>query len=213
MLAISSAAARVRVSTRRFSSTGRSSQDASAGNPASELAGLFLVTATAKPGQNLGEIQRVIDDEIAKLKTTPVTAEELERAYVELESRIHPRPADRVWGRPNSSIGMRRSSTIPAYLGKDLARYRSVTAADVQQAAREYLTDKRVVLSVVPRRTPPAGTTAARSRRHPLRPVGSAPECARPRHPRPSPRKGPRRRSGPRRWICRCCRRGAPIRS
>ena len=63
-------------------------QDAFAGNPASELAGQFLVMATAKPGQNLDEIQRIIDAEIAKLKTTPVTAEELERAYVEYESHF-----------------------------------------------------------------------------------------------------------------------------
>ena len=88
-------------------------QDAVAGNPASELAGRFLVMATAKPGQNLGEIQRVIDDEIARLKTTPVTAEEIERAYVD-SSRGSSSACRPSWGRPKSSIGMRRSSTIPA---------------------------------------------------------------------------------------------------
>ncbi|MFI5075990.1 MAG: M16 family metallopeptidase [Vicinamibacteria bacterium] len=135
-------------------------QDAFAGNPASELAGLFQVMATAKPGQNLGEIQRVIDDEIAKLKTTPVTAEEIERAYVELESRII-LGLQTVLGKAEQ---LNRYATFlddPGYLGKDLGRYRSVTAADVQQAARAYLTDKRVVLSVLPRRTPSDGTTAA----------------------------------------------------
>ena len=135
-------------------------QDAFVFNPASELAGQFLVMATAKPGQSLGEIQRIIDEEITELKATPVTAEELERAYVEYESQFI-FGLQTVLGKAEQLNAYATFLDDPGYLGKDLARYRSVTAADVHRAARDYLTDKRVVLSVVPRRTPPAGTTAA----------------------------------------------------
>ena len=187
-------------------------QDASAGNPASELAGLFLVMATAKPGQDLGEIQRVIDDEIAKLKATPVTAEEIERAYVELESRII-LGLQTVLGKAEQ---LNRYATFlddPGYLGKDLARYRSVTAADVQQAARAYLTDKRVILSVLPRRTPPAGTTAAQKPAA-ATPAGSAaspsaPAGAPAARPAQGPDDGPGQDDGP----VAAAEGGRPIRS
>ena len=121
---------------------------------------------------------------------------------------VHPRACRPCWGRPNSSIGMRRSSTIPATWARISRATGSVTAADVQQAAREYLTDKRVVLSVVPRRTPPAGTTAAQKPADPFR-LSAAPQSAPAAAPAAKPAQVPRRRSGPGRWICPCCRRGA----
>ena len=162
-------------------------QDAFAGNPASELAGQFLVMATAKPGQNLDEIQRIIDAEIAKLKTTPVTAEELERAYVEYESHFI-LDLQTVLGKAEQLNAYATLLDDPGYLDKDLARYRSITAADLQQAAREYLTDKRIVLSVVPRRTPPAATTAGGQKpAAPATAVSAAPPSAPPAAPAARP--------------------------
>jgi predicted Zn-dependent peptidase len=38
----------------------------------------------------------------------------------------------------------------PGSFNKDLARYEKVTSADVQRAAKKYLTKERIVLSVVP---------------------------------------------------------------
>ena len=38
----------------------------------------------------------------------------------------------------------------PDYFQQDLARYRAVTVADVQRVARQYLSGRRVVLSIVP---------------------------------------------------------------
>ena len=167
-------------------------QDAVAGNPASELAGLFLVMATAKPGQTLGEVQRIIDEEITKLKTTPVTVEELGHAYVEYESQFI-FGLQTVLGKAEQLNAYATFLDDPGYLGKDLARYRSVTAADVQQAARDYLTDKRVVLSVVPRRTPPAGTTAAPKPAGPVAGAAasqSAPPAAPAANPAPASQTG-----------------------
>jgi zinc protease len=42
----------------------------------------------------------------------------------------------------------------PARFQKDLAALQAVTAADVRRVANQYLTDRRIVLSVVPQGKP-----------------------------------------------------------
>ena len=49
----------------------------------------------------------------------------------------------------------------PDLFQKQLEEYRAVTPADVQRVAKEYLTDKRLVMSFVPRKGEP---TERRSR-------------------------------------------------
>src|SRR5690606_1606246 len=72
-----------------------------------------------------------------------------------------------------------------------LARYRAVTAADVQQAARTYLTGQRIVLTVVPRRTPAGSTTAAPKSAAPAAGVASPAAQAAPASPRPAAPSAP----------------------
>ena len=166
-------------------------QDSFAGNPASDLAGQFFVIATAKPGQSLAEIQRIIDEEITTLKTTPPSAEEIERAYVEFESQFIVE-LQTVLGKAERLNSYATFLDDPGYVGKDLARYRAVTAADVQQAARAYLTDRRVILSVLPRRTPPAGTTTAAQKPATPAPAGAgASQGAPPPAPAAKPAQAP----------------------
>src|SRR3954468_9269336 len=125
-----------------------------------EIAGLFQIIATAKPGHTLDEIQQAIDAEIAKLKESGPTAEELERAYNAREAGFV-YGLQTVGGFGGKDDQLNNYATFlnnPGYFEQDLARYRKVTAADVQRVAREYLTDKRYILSVVPRA---AGATSA----------------------------------------------------
>ena len=51
-----------------------------AGTSESEIGSQFLVMVTAKPGQDLGAIERVVDEEMARLLRDGPSAEELERA-------------------------------------------------------------------------------------------------------------------------------------
>jgi zinc protease len=126
----------------------------------SEIAGLFQIVATAKPGHTLDEIQQAIDAEIAKLKETGPTADEMERAYNAREAGFI-YGLQTVGGFGGKDDQLNNYATFlnnPGYFEQDLARYRKLTAADVQRVAREYLTDKRYILSIVPRAT---GATSA----------------------------------------------------
>ncbi len=122
-----------------------------------EIAGLFQIVATAKPGHTLEEIQQVIDGEIEKLKTSGPTADEMERAYNAREASFV-YGLQTVGGFGGKDDQLNNYATFlnnPGYFEQDLARYRKVTAADVQRVARQYLTDKRYILSIVPRATGP----------------------------------------------------------
>jgi zinc protease len=122
-----------------------------------EVGGLFQIIATAKPGHTLEEIQQAIDAEIEKLKTNGPTAEEMERAYNAREASFV-YGLQTVGGFGGKDDQLNNYATFlnnPGFFEQDLARYRKVTAADVQRAARQYLTDKRYILSVVPRAAGP----------------------------------------------------------
>jgi len=127
----------------------------------SEIAGLFQIVATAKPGHSIEELRQAIDAEIEKLKTDGPTAEEMERAYNAREAGFI-YGLQTVGGFGGKDDQLNNYATFlndPGYFEQDLARYRKVTAADVQRAARQYLTDKRYILSVVPRAAGPTGAT------------------------------------------------------
>ncbi len=135
----------------------QSAQQAISSNQTGEIGGTFNIIATAKPGHTLAEIEQAIDDEIAKLKATPPTADEMERVLNARESSFI-FGLQNVGGFGGKDDQLNNYATFlnnPGYVAQDLARYRTVTAADVQRVAQQYLTDKRFVLSVVPRAAGP----------------------------------------------------------
>ncbi|HKR02878.1 MAG TPA: pitrilysin family protein [Pyrinomonadaceae bacterium] len=128
-------------------------QDVSAFHNSRELAGMFQITATAKPGVKLEDLEQAIDEEIAKLKTDPPTNEEMERAYNARESSFV-YGLQTVGGFGGKSDQLNAYAVFlnqPGYFQNDLLRYRNVTPADVTRVANGYLTDKRLVLTVTPR--------------------------------------------------------------
>jgi zinc protease len=136
-------------------------QQVSLFNNTSELAGTVQLIATPRPGHTLEEIEKIALAEIEKIKATPPTAEEMERVYNAREAGFI-YGLQTVGGFGGKDDQLNNYATFlgdPNYFEKDLARYRAVTAADVQRVARQYLTDKRYVLSVVPRASGP--TSAA----------------------------------------------------
>ncbi|HVF44935.1 MAG TPA: insulinase family protein [Pyrinomonadaceae bacterium] len=148
-----------------------------------EVGGLFQIVATAKPGHTLEEIQQAIDAEIEKLKTAGPTAEEMERAYNAREASFV-YGLQTVGGFGGKDDQLNNYATFlnnPGYFEQDLARYRKVTAADVQRVARQYLNDKRYILSVVPRAAGPtnaAGPAPATPREAAAQQGGSAATAA-----------------------------------
>jgi zinc protease len=113
------------------------------------LGGDFWVIATARPEKSLPELQRVIDAEIARLAAEGPTARELEQAKNSFESGFLS-SLERVGGKADQLNGYYYQTGEPDSFQKDLDRYRAVTAADVQRAARQYLSGPRVILSIVP---------------------------------------------------------------
>ncbi len=113
------------------------------------LGGQFTLTIQAKPGVELNRIARAVDEEIARLKQTPPTARELERARNSLEAGLI-QGYESALGRADALNQCYTFAGNPGCVDDLLARFRAVTPQAVQNAARQYLTQGRVVLSVVP---------------------------------------------------------------
>ena len=118
-------------------------------NSAKRLDGDFLVYATARPGHSLPELQTSIDAEIRRLAAEGPSPRELEQAQNATEASFLNR-LEQVGDKANQLNSYYYFVGSPDFFQQDLARYRAVTAADIQRVARQYLGGHRVVLSVVP---------------------------------------------------------------
>lgn len=117
------------------------------------LDGEFRVVATARPGHGLDELQQVVTGEIARLAAQGPTARELERVVngVEAQALDNMQQVGGFGGIADQLNQYAYFTGTPDYFEQDLDRYRSLTPADLQRVARQYLADAhKVVLSVVP---------------------------------------------------------------
>ena len=128
-------------------------QDVTAFQQSQALGSNFVIMATARPGQGLDKIQAVIDEELDKLRKQTPAAREMTRALNQTEASFY-RNMERVGGFGGKADQLNayfKSAGTPDFFDRDLARYRTVTAAEVQAAVDRYLPkDRRVELSVIP---------------------------------------------------------------
>lgn len=125
-------------------------QDVSAFHYSQLLSGDFYLRLTARENIALERIERAALEEIERLAQTPPTAAELQRVVNGIETRFV-RSLERVAGKADQLNHYLYYTGDPGYAQRDLERYRSLTPADVQRVAREYLHDRnRVVISIVP---------------------------------------------------------------
>jgi zinc protease len=123
----------------------------------SRIDGKFEVWATARPGHDLAELARAIDEEVATLARDGPTPREVERAQNTFEAQFLSR-IERAGGKADQLNFYNYFVGTPDYFQRDLDRYRKVTPAAVQRAVRDYFTGAhRVVLSVVPQGKPELG--------------------------------------------------------
>jgi zinc protease len=116
-------------------------QNAFASNQAREIAGTFQLVATAsKRDASMDELEKELNAEIERIKNEPPTAEEMQRAVNGIESSTI-FGLQNVLGKANQMNGYAIFMNKPDFFQKDLDRYRKVRPADVQKAARKYLTD------------------------------------------------------------------------
>jgi len=135
----------------------RLATDVSASQNSREIAGYTQITATAAPGHSLGELERAILEEIARLAAEGPTDEEIERGRVQAEAQFVFR-LQTVGGFGGKSDQLNAYNTFlhdPAYFDRDLERYQVVTHASLRSVVNAYLDPaRRVTLSIVPNGRP-----------------------------------------------------------
>ena len=124
-------------------------QDVNAGQRSGRLAGMFMITATPKPGVAPDSVAAIVRAQLRRLAEQGVDARELERAKHSIRAGFLDGIAS-VLGKADQLAYYDYFVGTPGYAQEDAARYDAVTAADVQRVAREYLMKPRVVLTVVP---------------------------------------------------------------
>ncbi len=125
-------------------------QDVSAVQDSRALASMFLIVVTARGGHGLSEIEKIVQEEIDRLKREPPTARELERAINQYEAGFY-RALERNRDKADLFNAYDMEAGRPDYFNEDLARHRALDGRDVQSTTRRQLPDDgRVILSVVP---------------------------------------------------------------
>ena len=128
-------------------------QDVTVQNQSLMLGSVFQITATAKPGVKPEDLQKAIDEELAKLRNDGPTEQELERARNVSETQIIQK-LERLGGFGGVADRLNQYNHYlgdPGYLPKDLERYNRATVADLKRVANEKLQpNERVVVYGVP---------------------------------------------------------------
>jgi zinc protease len=128
-------------------------QDVSAVQASQQLASTFQIAVTAREGHDLTEIEKLVQEEIDRVKDAAPAAREVERAVNQFEASFY-HAMERVGGFGGKADQLNAyafAAGRPDFYNEDRARYLSLDARDIQSAARRYLPDgARVILSVVP---------------------------------------------------------------
>ena len=99
------------------------------------------------------EIVKVIDEEVARVQTTPVTKEELDLALVKQRSQFYADQEDLIrFGRANLLASFALFDDDPGKINRVEDEFRKVTPELIQKTAREYLRPtNRTILTIVPK--------------------------------------------------------------
>jgi zinc protease len=125
-------------------------QTVSGFNRSNLLSGDFYLRITGKPDMDLGRLERVVTEEIARLAATPPTAAEMQRVVSGIETAFVG-SLETTAGKADQLNSYLYYTGDPGFVGRDLARFRALTPADIQRVAREYLAGRnRVAISIVP---------------------------------------------------------------
>ncbi|HSJ33417.1 MAG TPA: pitrilysin family protein [Longimicrobiales bacterium] len=124
--------------------------DVSAFQNGGKLGGEFQISATARTGRTLAELEAVILEEIEKVKAEAPEPRELERIVNQYEVSFLEQ-LEVVSAKADQLNEYLYYTGTPDYFNQDLQRFRSLTPQDLSAAARRFLdAERRVVLSIVP---------------------------------------------------------------
>ncbi|MGD8378913.1 MAG: pitrilysin family protein [Gammaproteobacteria bacterium] len=146
-----------------------------------ELGSQFMVIATVLPGKDIKQVEAAIHEELARFLKNGPTADELQRTKAGYLADFV-RGIERVGGFGGISDILASSQVYagdPAFYKVRLERHRQASAADLEQAARDWLGDGEYLLEVVP--FGPHKASASKADRSKLPKVGAYPEITFPR--------------------------------
>ena len=114
------------------------------------LGGSFEIGYTAMQGHTLAEIEKVVDEELDKLRGEPPTVDEVDRARNQIKTDLL-RGMDTLAGLASRLLYYDAFAGDPAYLRRDLERYDAATPEVLQSWAQKVLANNaRVVTSAEP---------------------------------------------------------------
>jgi zinc protease len=126
--------------------------DVSAGLEDGEIVSTFQVSVTAKPATDVQKIEKIVEEEMAKLLREGPTAGELERCKIRLAATSL-RGLERIGGFGGKSDVLAKnfvfSGRPDAYL-KTLEFYQRATKQELQAAAKTWLAEGHLTLTVTP---------------------------------------------------------------
>lgn len=117
-----------------------------------EIGGQFYAQATARPGQGLEQVEKELDEELARFLKDGPTADELQRVKTEYAANFI-RGIERIGGFGGKSDQLARNQVFrgdPAAYKISLKRVQDATAEDLKAAANRWLSDGVYVLEVHP---------------------------------------------------------------
>jgi zinc protease len=120
-----------------------------AGAGASEIAGRFTITVSGKPGADMARIERIVDEEVARLMKSGPTAPELEKVRARTVAGL-------VRSLESISTKATMLATGQTYLGSPdgwkriFERQRTATPAEIAAAGRTWLSDGSYTLAILP---------------------------------------------------------------
>jgi len=117
-----------------------------------EIGGQFFIVVTARPGKDLGEIEKAIAAEVSRLIADGPTADELARAKVGALAGFV-RRSEQVGGFDGKAQILAQGQAYagdPGYYRRELAQIDSTTSADIRRVAGKWLTDGDFILEVYP---------------------------------------------------------------
>jgi zinc protease len=120
---------------------------------------LWMASLIHDANRKPDEILAVIDEEVARLQKTPLTAGEMSRAMIKRRSRLYAEQEQFVgFGRANLLASFALFGDDPGRINRLEEEFAKVTPALIQKTATEYLrTGNRTVLTVTPKPAPAKG--------------------------------------------------------
>jgi len=155
--------------------------DAAALVDLNEIGGQFLAQATARPGQGLDQVEKELDEELARFLKDGPTAEELQRVKTGYDAHFI-RGIERIGGFGGKSDRLAQNEVFrgnPDAYKTSLKLAREATAEDLKAAANRWLADGVYILEVLP--FPPYKTAAADADRSKAPEIGMPPQLKLPK--------------------------------